>query len=61
MDEDIEIGIFVTFSIWVQNFFCITVPVVGALLGGWPGFFIGTGVSLLVFFIVSGAVGAFDA
>lgn len=61
MEEDIEVDLLVTFSIWLQNFFCITVPVVGALLAGWQGFFVCTGVSLFVFFLVSGLLGAFDA
>lgn len=61
MEEDIEISVFVAFSIWLQNYFCIAVPVVGAFLAGWQGFFVCTGISLFVFFLVSGIVGSFDA
>lgn len=61
MEEEIEVVATSAFAFWVQNFFGITIPIVGALLEGWPGFFIGTGVSLVVFFIVSGIVGVFNA
>lgn len=61
MAEDIEVVTTSAFAFWLQNFFGITIPIVGAILEGWPGFFIGTGVSLLVFFIVSGIMGVFNA
>lgn len=61
MEEDIEISVFVAFSIWMQNYFCMVLPVVGAFLAGWKGFLVCTGISLFVFFLMSGIVGAFDA
>lgn len=55
--EETEYSAFIFFAQWLQNFFGVSVPVVGAMLGGWVGFFIGTGVSLVIFLIVNTILG----
>lgn len=35
---------------WIQNVFCFTAPIVGAIMKGQKGFIVGTALSLSLFF-----------
>lgn len=51
-DDDVFIDLCFILGAWIQNFFCFTIPVVGAVMDSWKGFAAGTAVSLGVFFAI---------